>query len=311
MQRLTARWAPDDSNTFQRLVVEKSPHGDFSARIETADLVANSKLAGGIIRSSLFAATDEAGIPDTVASQVADIFSGDIDFHRSLRKGDRFSIIYETLEADGEPLRAGRVLSVEFVNDGKSHEAMWFQEPHQRGSYYTLDGQSLRRAFLAYPVAFSRVSSGFSMRFHPILKIWKAHLGTDYAAPMGTPVRTVGDGVVDFAGVQNGYGNVVMVKHRNNQMTVYGHLSRINVTRGQKVSQGDIIGNVGATGWATGPHLHFEFRINGVQHDPQTIARQNESEPISAAARPAFNRLAAAMRLQLNAAAAVQQASAE
>ncbi|MBV8619078.1 MAG: M23 family metallopeptidase [Curvibacter sp.] len=311
LQRLTARWAPDDSDRFQRLVVEKSAQGAFSARLESAPLVAGSKLAGGIIRSSLFAATDEAGVPDTVASQVADIFSGDIDFHRSLRKGDRFSLIYETLEADGEPLRAGRVLSVEFVNDGKTHQALWFQEPGHKGSYYSLDGQSLRRTFLAYPVAFSRVSSGFSMRFHPILKLWRAHLGTDYAAPMGTPVRTVGDGVVDFAGVQNGYGNVIMVKHRNNQMTVYGHLSKINVRSGQAVSQGDIIGNVGATGWATGPHLHFEFRVNGVQRDPQTIARQNDSEPVSPAARAAFNRLASATRFQLDAAASVQQASAD
>jgi murein DD-endopeptidase MepM/ murein hydrolase activator NlpD len=137
-------------------------------------------------------------------------------------------VVYETLEADGEPLRAGRVLSAEFVNNGKRHQAMWFQEPGQR-RYYTLDGKSLRRAFLTSPVEFSRVTSGFAMRVHPILQTWRAHLGTDYAAPTGTKVRTVGDGVVDFAGVQNGYGNVVIVKHRNHHTTVYAHLSRIDV----------------------------------------------------------------------------------
>ncbi|MDD0816964.1 M23 family metallopeptidase [Curvibacter sp. HBC28] len=309
--RLTARWTPDESNTFQRLVFEKTPQGRYTSRIETGQLSASSKLAGGTIRSSLFAATDEANIPDTVATQLAEIFSGDIDFHRSLRKDDHFSVVYETLEADGEPLRAGRVLSAEFVNAGKTYQAMWFQEPGQKGSYYTLDGNSLRRAFLTSPVEFSRVTSGFKMRFHPILQTWRAHLGTDYAAPVGTAVRAVGDGVVDFAGVQNGYGNVVIVKHRNNQTTVYAHLSRIGVVRGQNISQGQNLGAVGATGWATGPHLHFEFRVNGVHQDPMTIARQSESVPVSTAARPAFNRLASAMRIQLSAAASVQQASAD
>ena len=169
----------------------------------------------------------------------------------------------------------------------------------------------MRRAFLTSPVEFSRVTSGFKMRFHPILQTWRAHLGTDYAAPTGTAVRAVGDGVVDFAGVQNGYGNVVMLKHRNNQMTVYAHLSRIGVTRGQTVSQGQTVGAVGATGWATGPHLHFEFRVNGVHQDPMTIAHQAQAVPVSPAARPAFNRLASAMRIQLSAAASVQQASAD
>lgn len=307
---LSARWVQDDSDQFQRLVIEKS--GDsFTSRLEVAPLVASSKLAGGVIRSSLFAATDDADIPDSVATQLADIFSGDIDFQRSLRKGDRFSVVYEILEADGEPMRAGRVLSAEFVNDNKAFQAVWFQEPGQKGAYYNLDGQSTRRAFLASPVEFSRVTSGFKMRFHPILQTWRAHLGTDYAAPTGTPVRTVGDGVVEFAGVQNGYGNVVMVKHRNNQTTVYAHLSKIQVTRGQTVAQGQRIGAVGSTGWSTGPHLHFEFRVNGVHRDPLTVARQNESIPVSAAARPAFNRLAAATRSQLMAAATVQQASAQ
>jgi len=322
--KLSARWSPEDNGMFKRLTIEKTAKG-FQSRLETLPMTASTRLASGTINSSLFAATDDARIPDTIAIQLAEIFASDIDFHRALRKGDRFAVTYETLEGDGEPLRAGRVLSAEFVNGGKSFQAMWFQEPltagaaaastasHNltKGGYYTLAGESLRKAFLASPLEFSRITSGFKMRFHPILQTWRAHLGVDYAAPTGTPVRSVGDGVVDFAGVQNGFGNVVMVKHRNNNMTVYAHLSRINVHKGQGVSQGENIGLVGQTGWATGPHLHFEFRVNGEHQDPLTIAKQSESIPVSAAARAAFNQAAAQVRLQLNAAATMQVGSAQ
>lgn len=324
--RLVARWSPDDDGNFRRLVIERSGQS-FSSRLETAPLTAAPRLAGGTIQSSLFAATDDAQIPDAVAIQIAEIFSGDIDFHRSLRKGDRFSVVYETLEGDGEPLRSGRVLSAEFVNDGKTYQAMWFQEPasataapntegratHSRskGGYYTLEGQSLRRAYLASPMAFSRVTSGFKMRFHPILLKWRAHLGVDYAAPTGTPVRSVGDGVVEFSGAQNGFGNVVFIKHRNSHTTVYAHLSRIYVKRGQRVSQGQNIGAVGSTGWATGPHLHYEFRVNGNHQNPLLIARRSESIPVSAGAKPLFVRLAGAVRQQLAAAAMLHSDSAQ
>lgn len=326
--KLSARWSPQDNGNFQRLVLEKTPQG-FAARLEDAALIASTRLASGTIETSLFAATDEANIPDTVAVQIAEIFSGDIDFHRTLRKGDRFSIVYETLEGDGEPLRSGRVLSAEFVNNGKTFQAMWFQAPvtgapppaldgarsaadkRSKGGYYTLDGQSLQRAFLASPVAFSRITSGFKMRFHPVLKVWRKHDGVDYAAPTGTVVRSVGDAVVDFAGVQNGYGNVIILTHRNNYKTVYAHLSRIHVRRGENVSQGQTIGAVGATGWATGPHLHFEYRINGVYRDPITIARGTESTPVPTAAKPAFDRFASEARLALAAAASMQQSSAQ
>lgn len=315
VQRLTARWAHDDSGQFQRLVMERGAQG-FTARQESAPLLASQRLASGVIDSSLFAATDAARLPDAVAVQLAEVFSGDIDFHRSLRKGDRFSVVYEALEADGEPLRAGRVLSAEFVNKGRTYQAMWFQEPATggaapRGGYYTFEGDSLRKQYLASPMEFSRISSGFKMRFHPILQRWRAHLGVDYAAPTGTPVRTVGDGVVDFAGVQGGFGNVVFIRHRNNHTTVYAHLSRIGVRKGQSVTQGQHIGAVGATGWATGPHLHFEFRVNGVHQDPLTIARINESVPLSPQARPAFANAAQSMRQTLAAASSLQVARAE
>jgi hypothetical protein len=211
LRSLTARWVIDDRGSFQRLVVERGANGRFATRIETAPSPPPLRLGSGTIRTSLFAAVDDSRIPDEVAVQVADIFSSEIDFHRGLRKGDRFSVVYEALEADGEPLRTGRVLSVEFVNNGKPHQAMWFQEPGSKGAYYTLDGKSLTSSYLASPMEFSRVTSSFKMRFHPILKQWQAHLGVDFGAPTGTPVRTVGDGIVEFAGVQNGFGNVVFV----------------------------------------------------------------------------------------------------
>ncbi len=309
--KLVARWGTEDDTVFKRLVIERSAQGGLQSRLEEAPTANTTRLASGTIRSSLFAATDDARIPDAVAVQLAEIFSGDIDFHRALRKGDRFSVVYESLAADGEPLRSGRVLSAEFVNAGKTYQALWFQEPGSKGGYYTADGNSLRRAFLASPMEFSRVTSGFKMRFHPIHNQWRAHNGVDYAAAMGTPVRTVGDGVVQFAGWQNGYGNVVQVQHNPSQSTVYAHLSRILVRKGERVSQSTKIGLSGATGWATGPHLHFEFRVNGVFKDPLTIARQSEAQPVSAASRAAFDRVALGSRQQLAAASSVLQASAQ
>lgn len=317
LSKFSTRWPTDNDALFKRLIVERNG-SIFTSRIESAPYIANARLASGAIQTSLFAAADEARIPDAVAVQIAEMFSSEIDFRRALRKGDRFNVVYETLEADGEQLRTGRVLSAEFVNAGKAHQAMWFQPPGQdvlgaahKGGYYTLDGKSLRRAYLGSPLEFSRISSGFSMRFHPILQKWRAHLGTDFAAPTGTPARTVGDGVVSFAGVQGGYGNVVFVKHRNGHETVYAHLSRINVRVGQSIQQGETIGLVGATGWATGPHLHFEFRVNGVHQDPMTIARQSETVPVPTAALPMFKQLAGVVSTQLQAAASIVQTRAE
>ena len=315
--KLSMRWPTDDEAVFKRLIIERQGSG-FIARVDDAPYNRSAHLASGTIQSSLFAATDEARIPDPVAVQLAEIFASDIDFRQSLRKGDRFNVVYETLEADGEALRTGRVLSAEFVNAGKTYQAMWFQPPGKdasgapnKGSYYTLDGKSLRRSYLGSPLEFSRISSGFSMRFHPILQKWRAHLGTDFAAPTGTPARTIGDGVVTFAGVQNGYGNVVFIKHRNNDETVYAHLSKILVRNGQRVTQSDTIGLVGSTGWSTGPHLHLEFRVNGKQQDPMTMARQSETVPVSPAAQAYFRQLASGVKNQLLAAATITQTRAQ
>jgi murein DD-endopeptidase MepM/ murein hydrolase activator NlpD len=266
--------------------------GQWLARVETAPLQASMRLASGTIQSNLFQATDAVGVPDVVALQVAEILSTDIDFHRELRRGDTFSIVYEALTADGEPVvwneGAGRVLAVEFVNAGRVHQAMWFEPEGGRGGYFAADGTSKRRSFLASPMEFSRVTSRFAMRFHPILKTWRRHLGVDYGAPTGTPVRTVGDATVTFAGWQNGYGNTVVLNHGNDRETLYAHLSRIDVRRGQRVEQGQRIGAVGMTGWATGPHLHFEFRVRGRHQDPLRIARASEPVTLDASARGAF-----------------------
>ncbi|MDD5248791.1 MAG: peptidoglycan DD-metalloendopeptidase family protein [Rhodocyclaceae bacterium] len=227
------------------------------------------------IRYSLFGATDAAGIPDAIATQLADIFGGDIDFHHGLRKGDRFSVIYETVNHMGKLVRTGRILAAEFINDGKSYRAIWFQGDGGQGGYYTADGKNIRKAFLRSPLEFSRITSGFSLaRFHPILQKWRAHEGIDYGAPVGTHVKATGDGVVEFVGNKGGYGKVVILRHQSRYTTVYGHLSGFaaGLKKGTHVRQGDVIAFVGATGLATGPHLHYEFRIDGVYQNPLTIA---------------------------------------
>ena len=305
---LTTRWLKNENDTqFQRMVITRSSDNKFSVRTDTAPLTASVRMAGGTVASSLYAASDEARLPDSVTRQLADVFSGQIDFHRALRKGAVFSVVYETLEAEGEPLRTGRLLSAEITNDKKTYDAIWFQEPGQKGAYYTMKGDSLRRAFLASPVPYSRRTSGFGTRFHPILQTQRAHTGVDYAAPTGTPVMSVADGVVTESSYQGAYGNMVVIQHNARQSTVYAHLSRMQVKRGQTIKQGDIIGAVGSTGLSTGPHLHFEFRIGGRHVDPLTLAQQGSAEPISSALRPQFNQRAQVARSQLMAAAQMRQ----
>lgn len=254
--------------TGRDTLVKIVPQGDdFRTVEEQAALETRVTMKASVIRSSLFAATDAVGVPDSIAMQLADVFGGDIDFHRDLRKGDRFTVVYELYHLGGRPVRAGRLLAAEFVNQGKTLRAVHFGP-----GYYGPDGKNLRKAFLRSPLEFSRISSGFGMRRHPIQKTWRTHKGTDYAAPIGTRVRAAGDAVVEFAGVKGGYGNVVILRHNGQYSTVYAHLSRIAVRRGARVAQSDIIGYVGQTGWATGPHLHYEFRVAGVARNPLAIA---------------------------------------
>ena len=302
---LIARYAASGDlakSHFTRLTVS-AESGKLRARSETVPLKAHQRLGSGTIRTSLFASTDDAQIPDAVAIQIAEIFAANIDFHRELRKGDRFSIVYETLTADGEAITwnasAGRVIAAEFVNKGRKYSAVWFKDPQGKGSYYDLDGKSRSLSYLTSPLEFSRTTSGFAMRMHPILKEWKRHNGVDYAAPRGTPVRSVGDGVVEFAGQQNGYGNVVQVKHSKDRATVYAHLSRIDVKLGQRVDQGDRLGAVGATGWATGPHLHFEFKVGGVHKNPEVMVQTAEAVSLSAPALEQFDQWAQGVRVPL------------
>jgi len=292
------------SQNGRSLVVERD--GDAMVAREIA--LPNERrveLRSGEIRSSLFAATDDAGLPDGIATQIAEIFSGDIDFYRDLQRGDRFRVVYESFYQGGEFVRAGRILAIEFVNAGKPHSAMWYGGPNATdgtiaGHYYGFDGRSLRRAFLRTPLEFTRISSGFGGRLHPIANVWRQHTGVDYAAPSGTPVRTTADGVVDFAGAKNGYGNVVVVKHQGVYSTLYGHLSHFasGMKRGQRISQGTLIGYVGMTGWATGPHLHYEFRIADHATNPLTAALP-EAPPISRNEQVSFRSVAGAFDRQI------------
>ena len=255
----------------------------FRAVQESAVLTSRAVMRSGEIRSSLFAAADDADVPDAVASQLADIFGGDIDFHRDLRKGDRFTVVFEQLMHEGRAVRTGRVLAAEFVNNRKTFRAVWFEGEDGEGNYYAPDGKSLRKAFLRSPLEFSRVTSGFAMRLHPIMQTWRQHNGVDYGAPTGTKVRATANGVVDFAGVQGGYGKVVILRHGNNITTAYAHLNGFapGMQKGARVSQGETIGFVGATGWATGPHLHYEFRVGSEHRNPLTIALP-AAEPVPA-----------------------------
>ena len=315
LQRLVARYPAESSEQvrthFTRMTVERVSQR-WQARLETAELGASARLASGVITSSLYASTDAARVPDVVAAQVAEIFATDIDFHRELRRGDTFSIVYEALTADDEPVAwnegVGRVLAAEFVNNGRASHAVWFQQDDGKGGYFGLDGSSRQRHFLASPMKFSRVTSGFAMRFHPIQKTWRRHLGVDYGAPIGTPVRSVGQGVVSFAGWQNGYGKVVQIDHGNERSTLYAHLSSIDVRRGQRIDQGKRIGAVGMTGWTTGPHLHFEFRQRGVHQDPIRMARSAETIPLQAASRARFTEVAEVLRGKLGVAGSLASA---
>jgi murein DD-endopeptidase MepM/ murein hydrolase activator NlpD len=271
------------------LFVERQGDG-FVATEHDLQLETVTEMKSAEIGYSLFSATDAAGIPDSVAAELADIFGGEIDFHRDLRKGDRFAVTYEMYTYLGRPVRSGRILAAEFVNAGKAMRAIWYQGSDGKGGYYSADGRNLRKTFLRSPLEFSRVTSGFSLsRLHPILHTWRAHKGVDYGAPIGTRVRATADGVVEFSGNQGGYGRVIILRHQGSYTTVYGHLSRFaaGLQRGSRVAQGDTIGYVGRSGWATGPHLHYEFRVNGVFRNPLAVSLP-DAAPLAAEQRPQF-----------------------
>ncbi len=245
------------------------------------------------IDSSLFAATDAAGIPDAIALQVARVFATDIDFHTDLRRGDRFSVVYEMIYDSGELVGPGRIVAAQFVNAGHAYQAVLFADEDGHDGYYSLDGSSRAKAFLRSPVEFTRISSRFGRRFHPIFRNWRAHTGVDFAAPKGTRVLAAADGVVVSAGRRGGYGNAIELRHGAGITTLYGHLNRFarGIRAGARVHQGEVIGYVGMTGWATGPHLHYEFRIAGVYQDPLRVALP-KADPVPERLRARFRAVA-------------------
>jgi murein DD-endopeptidase MepM/ murein hydrolase activator NlpD len=253
------------------------------------------------IRSSLFAAADAAGIPDAIAMQVARVFATDIDFHTDLRKGDHFSVVYEMVYESGELVAPGRILAAQFVNDGREYHALLFRDEEGIDGYYSFDGSNRAKAFLRSPVEFSRVSSGFGGRVHPIFKNWRAHTGVDFAAPQGARVLATADGHVISAGARGGYGNAIEIKHGGGVTTLYGHLSGFSngIHAGVRVRQGEPIGFVGRTGYATGPHLHYEFKLAGVHQDPLRVALP-KADPVSARMKPQFLQIAAEARVTID-----------
>lgn len=250
----------------------------FIAKEAAPELERRIEMRAREITTSLYGATDattDGGkLPDSIVAQIIEMFSTNIDFRSDLKRGDRFNVVYETFWQDGEMVRAGRILAGEFINRGVTYQSVWYEDPvTKQGGYYSIDGKALKKAFLKSPLEFSRISSGFANRVHPISGAWKAHKGVDFAAANGTPIRASGDGTIDFAGVQGGYGNFVIIKHWANYTTAYAHMSRFapGIRRGSAVKQGDVIGYVGSTGWSTGAHLHYEFRVNNEARDPMSV----------------------------------------
>ncbi len=225
----------------------------------------------GTVEDSLFGAFEKAGLDDRLATEMANIFSSEIDFNRDVRKKDKFSIIFDANYFAGEFINLDKIVAAEYVNAGESHKAFFFSSDKQPSGYYTPDGKSVKRAFLRSPLKFSRITSGFSSgRMHPVLKKWRAHKGVDYGAPTGTEVLSTGRGTVRFVGTKGGYGKFVEIRHSNGITTRYAHLSRYakGMKSGKRIEQGEVIGYVGKTGLATGPHLHYEFLANGRQINP-------------------------------------------
>jgi murein DD-endopeptidase MepM/ murein hydrolase activator NlpD len=259
----------------------------YQAEVLTREYEVRRAVAHGVITSSLFGAVAAAGEEDQLALDLAEIFAWDVDFNTELRKGDTFRVAVEKMYLDGSFVRYGRVLSAELVRGDRVVRALWFDSRNGAG-YYDPEGTPLRKAFLRSPLKFSRISSGFThSRFHPILKKSRPHLGVDYAAPTGTPVRASGGGVVTLAGWSGGYGKTVKIRHPNGYQTLYGHLSRIGVKKGQRVEQADVIGAVGTTGMSTGPHLDYRMIKDGVYVNPLKL-KSPRAEPILASERAAF-----------------------
>lgn len=288
----------------QTLKVERDEADQFVASVEEIPLTRRVVTTEATIDSSLFAAGTSAGLRDATVLELAEIFRWDVDFVLDLRAGDKFTLVYEQVEKEGQVVGDGNILAAEFTNDGRVFRAVRYQNPDGKADYYTPEGKSLRKAFLKAPVSFSRISSVFNpRRKHPVLNTIRAHKGTDYAAPTGTPIRAAGAGRVQFRGVKGGFGNAVEIAHAGGVVTRYGHMSRFakGLKSGQKVDQGEVIGYVGSTGLASGPHLHFEYIERGVHLDPvKAIKRGEPGPPVPAAEKAAFEQQAAPLLARLD-----------
>lgn len=281
--------------------------GGVTAQERTIAAVRETRIAEGEISSSLFGAADQAQIPDAITMEMVDILGSRIDFLKDLRKGDRFRIVYDAYMHDGEEVGTGHIRALEFINRGKTYSAVWFQNGQTQGGYYDFSGASLKGAFLRTAIKFTRISSGFGMRMHPVHNKWIGHKGVDYAAPSGTPIHATADGTVEFIGRQNGYGNVIILKNFGKYSTLYAHQSRFakGLKKGDHVQQGQLIGYVGSTGWATGPHLHYEFRIDKRPVDPLSVDLP-VARTLDAADRKAFQTVVARYQPQIKLMARLQ-----
>lgn len=301
----------DSNNQLQQLIYKKNSIDtlkatriDDSFNVEIISKPVETKITStqATINSSLFLDGKDAGLSDKLIMQLADIFAWDIDFALSLRKGDQFTVVYEKVFVEGKEIDSGKIISAEFVNQGHAYTAVKFENKKGETSYYTPDGKSMRKAFLRTPVEFARISSHFNLkRKHPVLNRIRAHKGVDYAARTGTPIKTTGDGKIVFRGRKGGYGRVVIVQHGQKYNTLYAHMS--NYKRGQRVGnhvkQGQTIGYVGKSGLATGPHLHYEFRVNGVHRNPLTV-KLPHSQPIKKSLLAEFKKQTQPLIAQLN-----------
>jgi len=275
---------------FSRQLVVEANGEQYKASIETSKLEIQLQRASANIDSSLFAAAQEAGLADNITLELAKVFGWDIDFALDIRKGDSFAVLYEEMYRDGIRVKNGAVVAAEFTNQGKTYRAIRYRDSQGRIDYYAPDGRALRKTFFRTPVDFTRISSTFSLgRYHPLLNRIRAHKGVDYAAPTGTPVKATADGRVGSVGSNAGYGNVIVLSHGKQYSTLYAHLSRFarGIHNGSPVKQGEVIGYVGQTGLATGPHLHYEFRVNGVHRNPLSI-KTTPVEPLPARELAAF-----------------------
>lgn len=279
-------------NITQTITYARNQSNDFYSQIINNPLEAIPTYRSGTIESSLFLAAAANDIPETVIMNLVSIFGWDIDFALDIRKGDAFQLIYNEMYQDGEKVKSGRILAAEFTNQNKTYQAIFFEDENGDGNYYSPDGKSMRKAFLRNPVKFSRISSGFTnRRWHPVLSKWRSHKGVDYAAPKGTPIYAAGDGKVIHAANKGGYGRTVIIKHGGKYTTLYAHLNSFNqkARQGRYVKQGQVIGYVGSSGLATGPHLHYEFRVSGVHRNPLTV-KLPAANPINKKYASAFNK---------------------